>query len=178
MPTDKNNTPTHQSSIQEHSLGKGSKMRRGKKIYAIPQITIHYKRWLEFEKMPVIRTSDDAYQIFLKVWNISQMDYVEQAYILLLNRANRVLGVSNISKGGTHATIIDRKIIFGTALKAHASGIVIAHGHPSGNLQPSSSDIETTEQIKAAGAILEITVLDHLIITSESYFSFADEEML
>ena len=162
-------TSSHQSDISHHSTDK---------TYAIPEISIHYKRWLEFDKMPVIRSSNDAYQILLKAWNKEQMDYVEQAYILLLNRANRVVGVSNISKGGTYAAIIDRKVIFGTALKTHASSIIIAHGHPSGNLQPSQLDIETTKTLKEAGEVLEIPIVDHLILTSESYYSFADEGML
>jgi DNA repair protein RadC len=167
-----NDMPSHQSETTHRSDNSNNK------IYVIPEISIHYERWLEFDKMPVIRKSEDAYQILLKAWNKKQMDYVEHAYILLLNRANRVVGISNISKGGTYATIIDRKVIFGIALKSHASSIIIAHGHPSGNLQPSPLDIETTKALKEAGEILEIPIVDHLILTSESYYSFADEGIL
>lgn len=145
------------------------------KIYAVPEITIHYKRWIEFDEMPFIKTSKNAYDIFKDVWNNNQIDYIEQAYILLLSTANRVLGVSSISNGGVRSTIIDRKVIFGTAIKAHASKIVIAHSHPSGQLEPSKKDIEITETLKSGGEILEIILLDHLIITSEGYYSFADE---
>jgi len=98
--------------------------------------------------------------------------------VLLLNRANRVLGFVKISEGGVSGTVVDPKKIFQIALKANASGIILAHNHPSGNTTPSASDESITAKIVAAGKFLEISVLDHLIITSEQYFSFSDEGRL
>jgi DNA repair protein RadC len=95
--------------------------------------------------------------------------------VLLLNRANRVLGCLKLSKGGLTGTVVDLRIL----LKAMASGIIIAHNHPSGNLKPSDADRELTSQIKQAGKLLDITLLDHLILGTEGdYVSFADEGWL
>lgn len=103
---------------------------------------------------------------------------VEQFRILLTNRADKVLGILDVSQGGIAGTVTDRKVIFACALKAAASGIILAHNHPSGNLIASQADIELTKKLSAGGRILEIAVLDHIIITSESYFSFAEEGLL
>lgn len=97
---------------------------------------------------------------------------------MLLNRANKVLGVFEVSTGSTTATVADPKIIFAAAIKANASGIIIAHNHPSGNLSPSQQDIDLTRKVKDGGKILEVQLLDHVIITTESYYSFADEGIL
>jgi DNA repair protein RadC len=96
--------------------------------------------------------------------------------ILLLNRANVVLGVYNLSKGGSSSTIVDAKILFSVALKCNASSIILAHNHPSGNLVPSNSDLELTKRLIAASKFLNIPILDHLIISKSGFYSLADEE--
>ena len=106
------------------------------------------------------------------------MQHVEETYALLLNRANKALGFSKISVGGTTGTIVDIKVIFQTALKSNASSIILCHNHPSGNLKPSEADIKITRSIKEAGKLMDIPLADHLIITDESYYSFADEGMI
>ena len=95
--------------------------------------------------------------------------------MLLLNRANKVLGYVLLSLGGTAGTVVDPKVIFQAALKTNAHGIILCHNHPSGNLTPSSQDISLTKQLRDAGKFLEIALLDHLILTTEGYYSFADE---
>jgi DNA repair protein RadC len=102
----------------------------------------------------------------------------EEFWIVLLNRANRVIKKHQISQGGVAGTVADPKIIFKTALEELASGIILAHNHPSGNLTASQADIDLTKKLKEAGKLLEIQVLDHLIIAGQKYFSFADEGML
>ena len=97
---------------------------------------------------------------------------------MLLNRANKVLGFSKISSGGTSGTLVDVKIIFQIALKSNASSIILGHNHPSGNLKPSDADIRITRTIKEAGKMMEIPLVDHLILTDENYYSFADEGMI
>ena len=97
---------------------------------------------------------------------------------MLLNRANRVLGLIDISLGGTAGTIADPKVIFAAAIKSNASGIILVHNHPSGNLQPSQQDLDLTRKIKTGGQILDVVVMDHMIITSESYLSFTDEGLM
>jgi DNA repair protein RadC len=102
----------------------------------------------------------------------------EEFWILLLNRANRVIRKHKISLGGVHGTVADPKIIFKTALEELASGIIVAHNHPSGNLTPSQQDIDLTRKLKEAGKLLEIQLLDHLIVAGKQYYSFADEGLL
>ena len=107
-----------------------------------------------------------------------QIEHREYFFILLLNRANKVLGVSTVSMGGMSGTVADPKIIFQTALKVSAASVILCHNHPSGNIKPSESDIRLTQKIKKAGSFLDLPCLDHIILTEDSYFSFADEGML
>lgn len=102
----------------------------------------------------------------------------EEFWVLLLNRANRVIKKQQISLGGVHGTVADPKIIFKIALEELASGIIVAHNHPSGNLTASQQDIDLTKKLKEAGKLLEIQLLDHLIIAGKNYYSFADEGIL
>jgi DNA repair protein RadC len=125
-----------------------------------------------------IKSSGDASTFFKNKWNENTIEMQEEFYILLMNRANEVLGYFAPFKGGVTGTVADDKIIFGTALKALASSIIVAHNHPSGNLNPSEADIALTKKLKQIGTMVSIPVLDHLIITKESYYSFADEGIL
>jgi len=95
-----------------------------------------------------------------------------------MNRRNRVLGVVEISQGGLSGTVADPKVIFAAALKSCASDIVLAHNHPSGELDPSREDIALTNKIKAGAELLDLKVLDHLIISKEGFYSFADNGLM
>jgi DNA repair protein RadC len=99
----------------------------------------------------------------------------EAFWILLLNRANRVIGRECISTGGVSGTVVDAKIVFRKALEYQASSLILGHNHPSGNLAPSTADRQLTAKLIQAGKHLDIAVLDHLIVTNSSYYSFADE---
>ena len=111
-------------------------------------------------------------------WDESKIDFIEQFKVIFLNRANKVLGIFEVSSGGVSGTFVDAKLVFVAALKVNASGIIISHNHPSGNLKPSSADEQLTAKLKQGGTYLDIKLLDHLIITSEGFFSFADEGLL
>ncbi|HEV8512583.1 MAG TPA: DNA repair protein RadC [Cyclobacteriaceae bacterium] len=102
----------------------------------------------------------------------------EEFWVILLNRANRMIRKKRVSEGGVSGTVADPKIIFKLAVDELASGIIVVHNHPSGNLKPSESDINLTKKIKEAGKVLEIAMLDHLIIAHDRYFSFADEGLI
>jgi len=102
----------------------------------------------------------------------------EEFHILIMNRANRVTCVELISKGGISGTVADGKLIFKKALEMSASAIILCHNHPSGNLQPSTADIELTRNLKEFGKFIEMPVLDHLIVTDRGFFSFSDEGMI
>jgi DNA repair protein RadC len=122
-----------------------------------------------------IKTSRDAYEIFRSI--IGDRPY-EEFWIILLNRANKVLKKCNISEGGISGTVVDPKKIFKISLDNHASSIILGHNHPSGVVTPSEADCKITKKLHDAGTMLEVTVLDHLIIGDSSYYSFADEGAL
>lgn len=125
----------------------------------------------------VIQSSSDA-EASLRPLFTESASFREEFYMLCLNRRNAVIGWYRISSGGVAGTVVDPKIIFGIALSAVSSAIIIAHNHPSGNPKPSQADIKVTGEISKAGQLLDISLLDHLIMTSESFTSFADEGLL
>ncbi|NDI97664.1 JAB domain-containing protein [Flavobacterium sp. LaA7.5] len=102
----------------------------------------------------------------------------EEFWIIYLNNSNKVIYKNQLSKGGITGTVVDVRIVFKTALEQNAVGIIVAHNHPSGNLRPSDEDKNITHQLKTAGKSLNINVLDHVIVTENGYYSFADEGVL
>ena len=149
-----------------------------KKQFEVAEIQLTYKTKVKPSQRPKITSSKEAYEILLDSWDEDKLEFVEQFKILLLNRASMVLGIFEVSTGGVSATIADPKLIFAAAIKANASAIVLSHSHPSGQLKPSDADIKLTKKLKDGGQYLEISVLDHIIVTSEGYYSFADEGVL
>lgn len=147
-------------------------------ISTVAEIRISYHPKSDLTKTPRIRESRDLYQIFRNSWDPDLIQYVEQFKVLLLTRANHVLGLVNISTGGTTATVADPRVIFGTALKANATGIALCHNHPSGCLKPSSDDLRLTEKIVEGARLFDMRVIDHLIISPETYLSMVDEGLL
>jgi DNA repair protein RadC len=130
-------------------------------------------------KLFQVRNSKDAFAYFSAAYNDATIGLCEEFMVLLLNRANRVLGCLKLSKGGITGTVVDVRILFATALKSMACSVILAHNHPSGNLEPSEADKELTTQITNAGRLLDIQVIDHLILgTDDDYASFADEGWL
>lgn len=127
------------------------------------------------ESKPRISGSRDAFHLLQG----DLMDLPkEEFWVLLLNRANRVIKKKRVSEGGVSGTVADPKIIFKLALEELASGVIVAHNHPSGNLQASQSDLDLTRKLKEAGKFLEIQLLDHLIVSGNRYLSLADEGMM
>jgi DNA repair protein RadC len=123
-----------------------------------------------------VRCSQDADKALRLIW--PSFEHREYFYIMLLNRSNQILGFSQISMGGISGTVTDIRIIFQTAIKANCRGIILAHNHPSGNLSASEADITITRKIKEAGKLLDITLLDHMIMTESAYLSMADDNVL
>lgn len=126
-------------------------------------------------EMPTIKSSNDAYQLLSPM--MGDLPH-EEFWIVMLNRANKIITRYNVSKGGLTGTVIDVRLILKKALEVYAASMIISHNHPSGNLQPSDADIKITKKIKEAGQIMDIPVLDHIIVTDNGYFSFADEGLL
>jgi DNA repair protein RadC len=144
----------------------------------VAEVELVYKSKVKASERPQIVSSKDAYDLLQLLWEEGKMDLVEQFKVLFLNRANKVLCLYNVSSGGITGTVADPRLIYSAALKVNAVALILSHNHPSGALKPSRQDEELTQKIKGAGAFLDIKVLDHLIITSEGYYSFADEGLL
>lgn len=143
----------------------------------LSEISINYRPNTKLSQLPKVVTSKEAETQFRALWS-DKLQHIEEMYLMVLNRANKVLGYSLISKGGISGTVVDLKIVFQIALKSNASSIILAHNHPSGNLKPSEADLRITKSIREAGKFMELPLLDHLILTDEGYFSFADEGIL
>jgi DNA repair protein RadC len=142
----------------------------------IAEVQITYSSKIKSADRIKIISSSEAAKAFRTFW--PSFEHVEFAYLLLLNRQNQIIGQHFLAKGGISGTVVDVRMIFQVALKANATSIMMAHNHPSGNLQVSEADRKITRQIKDAGALLDIPILDHIILTEEGYLSFADEGYL
>lgn len=129
----------------------------------------------EIPEKPQISSSKNAYDV-LKL-HLSDLR-TEEFWALFLNQSNKVMHIAKLTQGGINQSIVDIRILFKTALEYFSTGIIISHNHPSGNLKPSLEDINITKTIREAGNILNIQLLDHLIITQNSYLSFSDEGLL
>jgi DNA repair protein RadC len=146
------------------------------KFNIVNEIKLSYSRKGNCERS--ISSSADALDVFRAHFDADQMDYMESFFALYLDQANKVLGIKKISECGISSTLVDVRIIMQAALLCNASGIIVAHNHPSGSLKPSSADIKMTAKIKDAAKTLDILLLDHVILTSDSHFSFADDGMI
>jgi len=142
----------------------------------ISEVKLIYRTRVKASNRPQVKSSRDAYEIFMKTWDLDSIEHVEEFKLMLLTRSNRVLGVASISKGGLSGTVTDIRIILQYAIKSNASGLIVCHNHPSGNLQPSESDRRLTTKIKDSASVMDVQLFDHLIIIPEgSYYSMADE---
>lgn len=146
------------------------------KFNIVNEIKLSYSRKGNCERL--ITSSVDAVDIFREHFDADEMDYRESFFALYLNQANKVLGIKKISECGISSTLVDVRIVMQAALLCNASGIIISHNHPSGNLKPSGCDIKMTNQIQEASKIMDMSLPDHIVLTSDSHFSFADNGMI
>lgn len=147
------------------------------KLFSIKEIEISYSYGTAKAERETIKSSLDAKNIFTSLIE-KTIEHKESFMLLVLNNANEILGIKKVSDGGITATIVDVRLIFQTVLKANGVGFIVCHNHPSGKLQPSNADKEITTRIKNGAKILNLNFLDHLIISKENAFSFADEGIL
>lgn len=124
-----------------------------------------------------ITSSDDSYNT-LKGWFKDCMEHRERFVVVFLNRSNNVLGIQNIGEGGLSSCIVDKRMIAQGAILSNCNAVILAHNHPSGNLTPSYSDKKITKDIKEGLNLFDIQTLDHLIISADGYYSFADEGVI
>jgi len=133
------------------------------------------RKEIEPTKRFKISSSEDAFHLIKN--DLIDLNH-EEFWLILMKRNNEVIKKEMLSKGGVSGTIVDSKLVFKMALDEMASGIILAHNHPSGNQKPSLDDLSLTKKLKEAGKSLDIAILDHLIIADDQYFSFADEGIL
>jgi DNA repair protein RadC len=167
-----------------HELGKRSvkELQRFKGVGEAKAITIaaalelgRRRQLSDLRERPRINSSRDAFHAIAPL--LTDLHH-EEFWLLLLNRANEVFARERLSTGGSGGTVVDVKLVLKAALDARATAIIAVHNHPSGNLQPSQADVDLTKKLQQAGALLEMPVLDHLIVSERGYYSFADEGLM
>lgn len=144
----------------------------------VAEVELVYKTKVKASERPLIKDSKDIHNVLKQIWDENKIEMVEEFKVLFLNRANRVIGVYDASSGGITGTVADPRLILAAALKSLAISIVLSHNHPSGSFKPSRADEELTIKIKEAAKYHDIRVIDHIIITAEGYYSFADEGLI
>jgi len=145
---------------------------------SLAEVKLSYKSKVPAETLPEVTSPEQAAGVLRQIWDDDYIEFKEQFVVLLLNNAKRCIGWNRISTGGTTATIVDPGSVFQVALLANAVSVIVAHNHPSGNLQPSGSDRKLTERIKKSGELLGITLEDHIILTADDYVSMRAKGIL
>lgn len=141
----------------------------------VSEVKVSFEPNYSMRNRPVVSSSKDAFKVLQGTWDMGLIQFLEEFKIILLNTANKVLGVADIATGGCDYVPVDMKTIFSIALKSSARKIILAHNHPSGKLIPSNADLDLTKKAVAAGKVLDIEICDHIIIGSEDYLSLKDE---
>lgn len=144
--------------------------------YKVGEVELSYKSTSR-KKQKIIMASD-VYSMLLPTFREGTISYKEYFKVMFLNQNQEVLGYTQIAEGGITETSADVRLILQAALLTNATAIILAHNHPSGSLRPSQQDISLTEQVRKAAEIMRIRVLDHLILSDDNYYSFADEGLL
>lgn len=146
------------------------------KAFKVGEVKLTYARTEEYRGQ--IRSSSSVSEFLRKLYADDVIEHHEEFWVLFLNRAHKIIGFQQLSVGGLSGCVVDVRHLFQAALLTNASSIIVCHNHPSGNLTPSEQDIKVTKQIKDCGKIMDIQLLDHVIITEDSYYSFADEGLI
>jgi DNA repair protein RadC len=146
--------------------------------YPVPQIKLIYKPDFNFDSRPIVGNTLSAGQFFLYTWDRDTVQMQEKFRVLLLSRAQKVIGVYESTVGTATSTLVDPRLVFSASILANATSIVIAHNHPSGNLEPSDTDKWLTEKMIKAGRLLDIDVEDSIIVTKDRYFSFKESNLI
>ena len=142
----------------------------------ISEVKLIYRTQIKASDRLQVKCSKDAFDLFMENWDLDPIKHIEEFKLMLLNRSNRVLGITSLSKGGTIGTVVDIKLLLQYTIKSNANAIIICHNHHSGNVQPSESDLAITRKIKESGNVMDVQLLDHLIIIPEGkYYSMGDE---
>ena len=141
----------------------------------LSEITVSYRPHSPVSDRYIIRDSRSAYEYIIKAWNQDTIYLYEEFKTLFLDRKNGVIGYRNLGVGNSSSVVVDIRQMFAIALKVGACGLILAHNHPSGQMRPSKQDDSITKKINEGSKVLDLRLLDHLIITESSYFSYQDE---
>lgn len=154
-------------------------MEKQKNMSNLGEIEVSYRYDNALADRPIIKSAEDAIDVLKNLYHLERISLQEQFVIVFLNRANKVIGSSNLFVGGLTGTVVDIKLVLAIGLKLMASSFIISHNHPSGNIKPSEEDKKITNKLCDASKLLEIQLLDHLVVTPDmKYFSFANEGLL
>jgi DNA repair protein RadC len=140
------------------------------KMYKAAEVKLTYVTKTPASERIQIKNAEDAACLFFMVWDMATIEHLEEVKMILLNRSNRVLGLVHLSKGGLSGSVIDIRIIIQYAIKANAHAVILAHNHPSGNLEPSEADIQITNRVKGALSLVDMKLLDHLILNKDEEY--------
>lgn len=143
--------------------------------FSLPEFKLIVNNPYTNSERKVIHSGESAVEILRDIWEPDTLDLYESVYVLYLNLGMKLLGYQRVSFGGLNSSIFDPRVILASALLAGSTALIIAHNHPSGNKRPSISDQNMTKQLREAATIMNIVLVDHLIITSDSFYSFKDE---
>lgn len=152
-------------------------MNKKNNLFELAEISVVYKNKIRAKDKIQVSSSNDIYKLMKPVFK-DVINHHEEFYIVLLNTGNYVLGISKIAQGGISSTTIDTRIIFQTALKTNSVKIAMVHNHPSTSLNPSHLDKSFTDKMVEAGKLMDIAVVDHVILSTDGYFSFCDRGLL
>ncbi len=145
----------------------------------VNEIKVSYRERITAPFWHSIKSSADIAELLHENWDGNTIGLHESFKVVLLNNNNKVKGIYQLSKGGITGTLVDLRILFAVVIKTLSVGIILAHNHPSGTLEPSSPDRDITQKIKKAAALFDIKLLDHIIIVPDGgYYSFADNDLL
>ncbi len=174
--SDTQNNLNNLAKLNVNELQKFKGIGEAKAISIIAALEIGKRRKIsEVIERKKIRNSKDIFQIFGH--KLGDLPY-EEFWLILMNRANKIMEIKKISSGGVSGTVIDIKIILKAAIEKTASSIIVCHNHPSGNTKPSNSDISITKKLKDACKTIDVSLLDHVIVSYSDYYSFADEGII
>jgi len=129
-----------------------------------------------FERVKITSSQDSA--DYIRQFYSDDIEIFESFFILLLNRQNKTIGYAKISQGGVAGTVVDSKIVLKYIVDTLASAVILCHNHPSGNLNPSTQDLEITKKLSQAAKLVDSQVMDHIILTPDSFYSFADNGLI
>ncbi|MEL7062310.1 MAG: JAB domain-containing protein [Bacteroidota bacterium] len=145
------------------------------KPFQLAEIQVSYHPQIKPSERPQIRSSEDAFKALLQIWPKETINYQESLYVLVLDRANRILGFHLHSIGHQAACIVHVGQVLAVVLKSNGTSFLVSHNHPSQNISPSQADRDITHKLKKGAELLDVQFMDHLIICEETYYSFADE---